>query len=60
MVWDEDELSWDLYQICVDACLERGIRNVADLEGRVLPKEEYREKWDRWCDQTQQEANNHG
>ena len=60
MIWDEDELSWDLYQICVDACLERGIRNVADLEGRVLSKEEYREKWDRWCDQMQQEANNHG
>jgi len=56
MVWDEDELSWELYQICVDACLERGIRNVADLEGRILSKEAYAEKWNRWCDELQQEA----
>lgn len=60
LVWDEDELSWDLYQICVDACLEREIRSVADLKDRILSSEEYAEKWNQWCDEMQREANNHG
>ena len=53
LVWDTDELDWELYQVCVDACLERGISTVAHLENRVLPPEEYREKWNRWCDDIQ-------
>jgi len=25
LVWDEDELSWDMYRACVAACREQGI-----------------------------------
>ena len=57
LIWDEDELDWNLYQICVDACLERGIRSVADLAPRILNLEEYTEKWNRWCDQMQRREN---
>ena len=53
LVWDADELDWELYQICVDACLEQGISNITHLENRVLPPEEYREKWNLWCDDIQ-------
>ena len=60
LVWDEDELSWDLYQICVDACLDRGVHSVADLASRILPPEEYAEKWNGWCDEMQQRENDHG
>ena len=60
LIWDEDELSWDLYQICVDACLERGVRSAADLGTRILTAEEYAEKWNGWCDEMQQRENDHG
>lgn len=54
VVWDEDDLDWELYQNCVDACLERGVRTIADLEGRILSSEDYVLKWDYWCDDLQE------
>ena len=54
LVWDEDELDLEAYQLCVDACLERNVRSVADFAGRILSEEAYREKWDGWCDRMQE------
>ena len=51
LTWDEDELDWELYQACVDACLDRKIASVADLNDRILPPEEYAEQWNGWCDE---------
>ncbi len=53
VVLDEDDLDWELYQKCVDACLERGVRTVANLKDRVLLPEDYVIKWDDWCDELQ-------
>ena len=49
-VWDEDDLDWEAYQMCVDACIEQNVRTVADFEGRILSSNEYRQKWAGWCD----------
>ncbi len=49
-IWDEDDLDWEAYQICVDACVERGVCTVADFEGRILSGIAYKEKWNGWCD----------
>ncbi|MFC1878601.1 hypothetical protein ACFLZW_01685 [Chloroflexota bacterium] len=49
--WDEDELDWQAYQICVDWCLGVGIQTVADLVGRVIPAHEYNIKWLARCDE---------
>ncbi|MBQ6844284.1 MAG: GNAT family N-acetyltransferase [Agathobacter sp.] len=54
VVWDEDDLDWELYQKCVDACLECEIRTIANLKGRVLSSEDYVIKWDNWCDELQE------
>lgn len=54
LVWDEDELDWDAYQLCVDACESRGVQTIADLRCRILPPEEYAVKWDGWCDAMQE------
>ena len=54
LVWDLDELDWEAYQMCVDACVERNVTTVADFEGRVLSGPEYREKWNGWCDRLHQ------
>ena len=50
LVWDEDELDWEAYRICVDACIERGVCSVADFRGRVLSGADYKIKWNGWCD----------
>ncbi len=54
-VWDEDELDWEAYQICVDWCLDVGIRTIADLAGRVVPPEQYEALWHARC-QVMQDA----
>lgn len=49
-IWEKDDLDWEFYQMCVDACVERSVCTVADFEGRVLSDAEYKEKWDSWCE----------
>lgn len=48
--WDEDDLDWEAYEICVGWCKEVGIHTITDLEGRVLSTEEYEVLWHRRCD----------
>ena len=55
MVWEEDELDWDMYRECVRACREQKIFTPEDLTGRILPEDGYHEKWDLWCDRMQAE-----
>ena len=47
--WDEDELDWIAYQICVDWCLDEGIRTIADLENRVISPADYDVLWLNRC-----------
>ena len=47
--WDEDELDWEAYQICVDWCLDKGIRTIADLGGRIITPEQYEVLWHDRC-----------
>ena len=56
LVPETDELNWEMYRRCVQACLQKGIRSPADLLERIVPEDEYREKWDRWCDRMQEEV----
>jgi len=53
VVWDEDELDWAAYQICVDWCLAAGIRTVADLHDRVVPADVYEVVWHQRCAEMQ-------
>ena len=55
LIRDEDELDWDMYRACVKACREQGILSPADLLARIISEEDYKEKWDRWCDVMQTE-----
>ena len=57
LIWDEDELSWEMYRRCVMECKARGIHSPADLVNRIISESEYREKWDAWCDVMQAEVN---
>ena len=49
--WDDDDLDWQAYQICVDWCLQPGIYTIADLVGRVVTQDEYEIRWLRRCNE---------
>ncbi|MBO4380772.1 MAG: ParB/RepB/Spo0J family partition protein [Clostridia bacterium] len=50
LVWDEDELSWDMYRKCVEECRARNVVSPTDLVNRIID-----EKWNKWCDVMQNE-----
>src|SRR5512137_637827 len=39
--WEDEELGWDLYRVCVRWCRRAGIRSVFDLRERIVPPREY-------------------
>ena len=45
VVWDEDELDWGAYEVCVQWCEKEDIHTIADLEGRVVDRETYQVEW---------------
>ena len=56
LVWDEDELRWDMYRKCVEECRTRGVFSPIDLRNYIINENEYAEKWDKWCDKMQEEV----
>lgn len=58
LIWDEDDLDWDMYRACVKACRERSVFSPSDLLTRIISEKEYIEKWDRWCDAMQEKIRN--
>ena len=52
--WDEDNLDWEAYEICVGWCKKQGILTIADLKDRVVDPEEYEVLWLKRCEATQQ------
>ena len=53
LVWDRDDLSWEMYRKCVEECRKRRICSPRDLIHWIVSETDYHEKWDRWCDQMQ-------
>lgn len=47
--FDEDELDWDAYKICVDWCNSEGIKAVEDLKERVINQSDYEVLWIERC-----------
>ena len=47
--WEKDQLNWEAYEVCVEWCLEEGIRSVADLRSRVVTAKQYEELWYKRC-----------
>jgi hypothetical protein len=45
VVWDEDDLDWEAYEICVQWCDQEGIRTIADLQYRIVDRKTYQAKW---------------
>ena len=53
--WEEEELDWDAYEICVEWCRKEGIHTIGDLKNRVVPQRDYEILWYRRCEKMQQD-----
>jgi hypothetical protein len=53
--WDEDDLSWDAYQICVNWCNAEGIFNIENLKNRILEPIAFDTLWIDKCKKMQKE-----
>jgi hypothetical protein len=43
--WENEELDWDAYAVCVEWCEKENIHTVADLKNRVVPEKDYEILW---------------
>lgn len=53
--WEDEELDWEEYKICVEWCRKEGIHTIADLKNRVVPQKDYEILWYRRCEKMQKE-----
>ena len=53
--WEDEELDWEEYEICVEWCLEEKIFTIADLRKRVVSHKEYEKLWYERCANMQKE-----
>jgi len=53
--WENEELDWDEYEICVKWCKEEGIHTISDLKNRVVSHKDYKVLWLDRCGKMQRE-----
>ncbi|NWG11723.1 hypothetical protein HXY33_08290 [Candidatus Bathyarchaeota archaeon] len=52
--WEDEELDWDAYEICVAWCKKERIHTIADLKNKVVSQKDYEILWYRRCEEMQQ------
>ena len=50
VIWEDEELDWELYQICINWCNDEGIYSITDLNDRVIDHKNYELLWYKRCD----------
>jgi len=53
--WEDEELDWDAYAICVEWCTNEGIRTIVDLKNKVVPEKDYEILWYQRCEEMQRD-----
>ena len=53
--WEDEELDWDEYRVCVRWCMEVGIHVIADLKNRVVSPKDYQSLWLDRCERMQKD-----
>ncbi len=48
--WDDDDLDWEMYAVCVQWCKDEAIYTIGDLQKRVVPHKKYEVVWYKRCD----------
>lgn len=53
--WEDEELDWDEYRICVGWCKKEGINTISDLKNRIVPNKDYQVIWLDRCKKMQED-----
>lgn len=53
--WEDTDLDWEAYEICIAWCKKEGILSIADLEDRIIGPSEYQTLWLDRCRRMQEE-----
>jgi hypothetical protein len=53
--WEDEELGWDEYEVCVTWCKEEGIHTISNLKNRVVAHKDCQVLWLGRCRKMQQE-----
>ena len=57
VIWENEELDWELYKICIKWCKDAGIYSIADLSDRVVDQKDYEILWYKRCDDLHKKLN---
>ncbi|MCK4498752.1 hypothetical protein KAU25_06115 [Candidatus Bathyarchaeota archaeon] len=55
VLWEDEELDWEAYEICVNWCRVAGIHTIADLKKRVISHQQYKKLWYERCAKMQKD-----
>jgi len=53
--WEDEELDWEEYEICVEWCKKEGIHTISDLKHRIVSHRDYQVLWLNKCRKMQQD-----
>ncbi|HVP41466.1 MAG TPA: ParB/RepB/Spo0J family partition protein [Candidatus Krumholzibacteriaceae bacterium] len=53
--WENEDLDWEEYEICVEWCKEEGIHTISDLKNRVVSSNDYQVLWLDRCGRMQRD-----
>ena len=48
--WDQDDLAWGLYDICISWCEDAGTKTIVDFKDAVISHESYKILWIQRCE----------
>lgn len=47
--WETENLSWNLYRVCVGWCKEENITTILDLKKKIVKNTEFKKLWIKKC-----------
>ena len=53
--WEDEDLDWEAYEICVEWCKFEGIHTIVDLKNRIISDKEYKVLWLNRCAEMQKD-----
>ena len=53
--WEPEEYDWELYEICIQWCLENHIHHISDLKTRILERGSFEKMWIGKCQAQEKE-----
>ena len=48
--WENEDLDWEMYEICVNWCKSENIFTIANLDDRVISHRQYEQLWYKRCE----------